>query len=213
MQEVAALMNDYAQTEYTTATVWPMMALALGELDQVLMEYNIALTNETSKVYIVKAGSPYLTDYPVDLIEIQELRERQQGSDGQFLLLTRKEFPDDFPPTNSLVSWCYKSEQVMFNMRGANVDMEVRLHYIRRPFSGADSDDNLYFNNNAEMFIIYKSAALCAMFIAENETRAEVLNDLADKALERVVAISNKGKQQMMTRHRPFRYSYKTRGR
>jgi hypothetical protein len=206
-------MNDPQQTDYTPTACSPFFVLAGGELDQVLMEYNIAISNETSQVFHVPAGSGYLTNKPIDMIEIQELAERQAGSDGPFLLLNRREFPDDFPPTNSLVSWCYKNEHVTFNMRGANVDMEVRLNYIRRPLSGIEGDDKAYFNTNAEMFLIYKTAALCAMFIGENETRAEVLNDLADKALERTISISNKGKQQMMTRHRPFRYSYKMRGR
>jgi len=211
--EVAALMNDPQQTDYNAVACGPFFSLALGELDQVLMEYNIPISNETSTDLNVPAGSGYLTNLPAGLIEIQEVYERQAGSNGSYMLLQRREFPDDFPPTNSLVSWCWKNQHIVFNMKGANVNMEVRLNYIFRPLSGADSDDKAYFTNNAEMFLIYKTAAMCAMFIGENETRAEVLNDLADKALERTIAISNKGKQQIMTRHRPFRYSYKMRGR
>ena len=48
------------------------------------------------------------------------------------------------------------------------------------------------------------------MFIGENETRAGILEDKAEKALERITGINNKGKQQMMTRHRPFSASYKS---
>jgi hypothetical protein len=50
------------------------------------------------------------------------------------------------------------------------------------------------------------------MFIGENETRAGILETQAEKAMERLTGINNKGKQQIMTRHRPFRAAYKARG-
>jgi hypothetical protein len=65
---------------------------------------------------------------------------------------------------------------------------------------------------NSRSYLSYKTAALCAMFIGENESRAKILNDQADEAMERLEGISNKGRQQIMTRHRPFRAAYKSRG-
>ena len=53
---------------------------------------------------------------------------------------------------------------------------------------------------------------LCSMFIGENETRAQVLNEQAEQAKERMEGISNKGRQHIMTRHRPFRAAFKARG-
>ena len=51
------------------------------------------------------------------------------------------------------------------------------------------------------------------MFIGENETRAMVLDAQAERAMDRLLGINNKGRQQIMTRHRPFRASWKARGR
>jgi hypothetical protein len=58
----------------------------------------------------------------------------------------------------------------------------------------------------------YKTAALLSQFIGENESRAQLLNGEAELAVERMASIDNKGRQQMSTRHRPFRASYKARG-
>ena len=65
---------------------------------------------------------------------------------------------------------------------------------------------------NCRSYLSFKTAALCAMFIGENQTRAQILEAQADEAMERMTGMSNKGRQQMMTRHRPFRAGYKARG-
>ncbi len=64
---------------------------------------------------------------------------------------------------------------------------------------------------NVVSFLGYKTAALCSMFIGENETRATVLNDLAEDALSRSLGINAKGRQSISTRRLPFTSSYKNR--
>jgi hypothetical protein len=210
--EVAVLMNDQNQTEYTNNVVSPFLSLALGELDDIFEESNVPITNIISPIFYVKAGESYLLDAPFYMMEIQELGERRAGSDDSFLLLPRKEFPDSFSPTNSLVSWSWLNGQIRFNTNGANVPMEVQLKYVGRPFGGSPTEDYKIFSSNAQMFLIYRTAGLCARFIAENETRAGMLDVLAEKSVERLVNITNKGRLQIMTRHRPFRARYKARG-
>ncbi len=58
----------------------------------------------------------------------------------------------------------------------------------------------------------YKTAAFCAMFMAENPQRATSLDSLAEGALTRSLGIPIKGMQSITTRRRPFRHSFKHRG-
>jgi hypothetical protein len=210
---VALLMNDPQMTEYNITSVQGYVALAMGELSDLLEEANIPTTNKVS-VHPVNIGSNSLVNPPFDAVEFQEVAERVRGSNGPFIPLPRKEFPDASPQTNSLVSWSWQSKELLFNKNGANVPMEVQLRYIRRPGLGWESsgDDPIVADITSHQFLVYKAAALCARFIAEDLPRAALLEDYAEKAFERIVAISNKGRQQIMTRHRPFRAGYKMRG-
>jgi hypothetical protein len=212
MDTVAPLMNDPAKTDYTYATMIPYLNIAIGELNEAMEEANVGVTNDVSPVYVVRAGVNILTNPPHDMIEIQELGERAYGSSDSFIQLPRREFPDSLPASGSLLFWCWKRSEIVFNQKGATTDREVQLKYTRRPFWGAQNELSIIGNVSSHMFLTFKTAALCAQFVGENESRAAVLQAQADHALERIIGISNKGKQQMMTRHRPFRAGYKSRG-
>jgi hypothetical protein len=210
MDTVAPLLNDPDKTDYTYITMLPYLNLAIGELNELLEESNVGVTNEVSPVYIVRAGNNILTNPPHDMIEIQEIGERQLGDKGPFIPLPRREFLDSLPVSNSLSFWTWSRQEIKFN--AANTDREVQLKYTRRPFWGAQNDKSIIGTVSAHMFLTYKTAALCAQFVGENETRAAILQAQAERAFERILGISNKGKQQIMTRHRPFRAGYKAGG-
>lgn len=212
MDTVAPLLNDPGKTDYTYITMLPYLNMAIGELNESLEESNVGVTNDISPIYLVKAGINIVANPPIDLIEIQEVGERLHGVDGSFIALPRREFPEALPRSSSLLFWCWKRQEIMFNLNGANTDRDVQLKYIRRPFFGAQDSESIIGTVSAHMYLSYKTAALCAMFVGENESRADILQAQAEKALERIIGISNKGKQQIMTRHRPFRAGFKSRG-
>lgn len=209
---VASLMNDTAKTDYTYDVVLPYLNMAIAELNEHLEEGNVAITNQVSLPIPVKIGQGNIINLPWDLVEVQEVAERQFGSDDLFRPLPRKEFTINLPPSNSLLFWAWIDQSVRFNPNGALSVMEVQLKYIRRPFKPAQEIQTIIGTVNAASFLMYKTAALCSMFIGENETRSGVLNEQAELALERIEGISNKAKQQIMTRHRPFRAAFKMRG-
>ena len=210
---VALLMNDPEMTEYNVKNVQGYVGLAMGELSDLLEEANIPITNQVS-VHPVNKNVGVLVNPPFDAIEFQEVAERARGSNGPFIPLPRREFPDAYPQTSSLMYWCWLSKELVFNPTGSNTPMEVQLKYTRRPGLGWElsGEDFIVADITSHQFLVYKTAALCSRFIAEDLPRAALLEDLAEKAFERIIAISNKGKQQIMTRHRPFRAGYKLRG-
>jgi hypothetical protein len=145
-------------------------------------------------------------------VEIQEVGERMGGSADPFIELNKREFPTIYPANTSLLYWYWENQQIKFNPNGANTTREIQLKYVRQAIQQAITENSVIGTINARSYLSYKTAAFCAMFIGENESRAKVLEDQAEKALERITGINNKGRQQIMTRHRPFRASYKMRG-
>lgn len=220
MDRSAALLNDPARTDYTYLAQLVYLNMAIDELVELLEESNVSPTNQTSTTITVPIGSYQITPtesvttphYPDDLIEIQEVRERAAGSTDSFLMLQRKEFLQEFPVSNSLLFWCWENQIIKFNPAGASSIREIQLKYVSQAITQAIDETSIIGTINARSFLSYKTASLCAMFIGENETRAEVLENKAEQAIERMTGISNKGRQQFSTRHRPFRAGYKSRG-
>lgn len=220
MDRSAALMNDPSKTDYTYQVQLPYLNMAIDELVESLEESNSSPTNQISAIITVPIGvnkitpieSVELPHYPFDLVEIQEVSERTAGSQDTFIPLGRRDFLQAFPASNSLMFWCWENQEIKFNPKGALGPREVQLKYIRQALSQAVGELSIIGAINSRSYLSYKTAAFCAMFIGENETRASVLEAQAEKALERLTGINNKGRQQIMTRHRPFRANYKARG-
>jgi len=230
MDRVAGLLNDPQKTDYTYAVQVPYLNMAIEEFSDQMSEANVPFSNLTSgneglAPIIVPVGIAFLIPpdthivappewprYPVNLIEIQEIGERAQGDTGPFIRLPRKEFPEVLPVTNSLLYWVWERGVVRFNPGGANQSIEVQLKYLYQGIPYVANGDSIIDYIGSRTYLAYKTAAFCAMFIGENETRAAVLEAQAEKALERTINIANKGRQQMVTRHRPFRAAYKSRG-
>lgn len=220
MDRSAALMNDPAKTDYTYIAQLPYLNMAIDELVENLMESNSSPTNQTSSIISVPVGSTKLVSvdtpgvdpkYPVDLVEIQSISERNAGSQDVFVALTRGEFVQGFPAAHSLLFWVWQDQQIKFNPNGALSTREILINYVRYAINSAINETSVIGAINARSYLTFKTAAFCSQFIGEDTTRAGILNEQADLALERIIGINNKGKQQIMTRHRPFRASYKTR--
>ena len=220
MNRAAALMNDPARTDYTYSAILPYLNMAIDDLVEQLEEANASPSNQTSASITVAVGEFEITPvdsalgphYPFDLVEIQEVGERLSGSTDTFLRLERKEFLDVFPINPSLLFWIWEDQKIKFNPNGASTEREIQLKYVRMAVAQALNENSLIGAIGARSFLSFKTAALCAMFIGENETRAEVLEGQAQKAIERMLGINSKGRQQIVTRRRPFRAGYKSRG-
>lgn len=234
MDRAANLLNDPNKTDYTYKVMLPYLNLAIEEFCDLLSESNSPFANLTSyhwsaEPILVPKNGPYLltpedptpgmSKYPGDLIEIQEIQERPYSSVphhpsdpafGAYRRLPRREFPEPSPPTNSLVWWVWERGIIRFN--AASIDMEVVLKYVFQGIPYAADENTIITLIGARTYLSYKTAAFCALFIGENESRAKILETQADEAAERSITISNKGKQEIVTRHRPFRAAYKARG-
>lgn len=221
MDRSAALMNDPAKTDYTYLSQLPYLNMAIDELVESLEESNSSPTNNTSAILTVPVGSnkitpienPVAPHYPADLVEIQEVSERMAGDiNSSFIPLGRRDFLQAYVASNSLLFWCWEDQIIKFNPNGALSNRDVQIKYVRMAVNQAVDENSIIGTINARSYLSFKTAALCAQFIGENPTRAQILNTQAENSLDRIANINNKGRQQTMTRHRPFRAGFKARG-
>lgn len=219
---VATLMNDYTQSVYDNTACLPFVNLALDELQELFELNDIPVTHSTSAAITIKAGisrigfdtTPAL---PSDLIEIVQLWESTSGQE-KWIPMTKQEFIPNYLNDGILTTTfgIWDLEKGRIKLLPANSDNDLKIDYIgsmfNTPIALKDVDVDLPFTN-VKTYLEYKAAALVAMFIAENETRAMSLDALAGTALSRALGIPIKGMQSVVTRRRPFRASFKARRR
>lgn len=218
---VAGLMNDSSQSVYNNAACLPFLNLSLDELQELFELNGIPVTNETSAAIKIPAGVKRLgfdttPALPSDFIELQELWESPTGL-NQWNKVDKREFLPQYLQDNTTISQflIYAWEHGRIVLIAANSDIDLKLDYtaslFNTPILIKDININLPFTN-VKTYLEYKTAALCAMFIAENPERAVALDSLTGTALSRALGIPIKGMQSIVTRRRPFRYGFKHRG-
>jgi len=216
---VAALMNDSAQTVYTNDKILPYLNMALDELQETFELNNIPVTNEESAVITVPAGTFIIgfgtnPKLPQNLVEIQRLWERPEGV-IPWTPMTRREFINRAQEDQSITQflyWAWRDQEIRVVPATANNDL--KMDYIQEIFDTPISIDDIDVNLpiiNVKQFLGFQTAAFCAMFVAENEMRAQVLEGKAAAALNRELGIPIKGRQAITTRRQPFMGSYRRR--
>lgn len=216
MQDASALLNDTARTNFTNENMLPYLNMAWRELREFCQQHNIGVSNKVSTSTVLVAGvtnvgGPGGPSLPSDLIEIRELYERINGTTDDYIPMTR----DDFLPSTRFISsyltwWSWNGQIIEFV--GATGDIQLRIDYIADIFATitvAQLNVNLPLINS-HSFLQYRTAALVARFVGENEGRSEELNLTAQLAVDRFNAINTKGRQAISTRRRPFMAAYKS---
>jgi hypothetical protein len=222
MDKAASLMNDTAKEVYTYEAQLPYFQMAVDELQEIFELNNIPVTQASTVEIDIDVGTTQVNpvedpapNYPANLIEIQQIWERLQGSTQPYLPMTKRDFLPHYlqdQNVDALVFWVWNEQRIKF--MGATTDREIRLDYIFAIFPDTDElDQNSVLGvMNCRSFLQYRTAGLCSEFIGENSERATSLNNMAIMAIDRSLGISVKGKQQVMRRRRPFRATYKTMG-
>src|SRR4030095_4770551 len=225
MDVAASLMNDTAKTVYTYAAQSPYLRISLQELRELFELNNIPVTQQTSAVVQINAGitaivynaagTPVAPKLPDDMVEPAQLWERARGIDPYVPMTKQDYLPHNVEGvlTSQFIFYTWNAQQI--EVLPANQNNDIKIDYIRQlfPDAGATVDQNTVINViNCQTFLEYRTASLCAEFIERNQTSAQALGAYAVLALDRDTGIGVKGKQNIMTRRRPFRAGYKKRG-
>jgi len=223
MDMSASLLNDTAKTVYTYTAQMPYLNMAYRELGELLELNNIPVTNATSAVIPIIASGDNIGGsdtpdaahpaLPDGLVEIQQLWQRPTGTDIPFLPISKYEFLPHFwdgIETSVIPAWAWMEQIIKFIP--SNTPTDVKIDYIKTAIITIEDEDDDILIINAFNTLGFRTAGLCARFIGENPTRADTLDSDAVLAFERMLGMSNKGRQSIVTRRRPFMASYKNRG-
>lgn len=208
MDKVAVLNNDAGKTKFTYTAILPFLQLVYQELSEEAENNDLPIINEVDDL-VVSVG---MTDIggatgpalPTDLIEIRSLWERLNGTTDDFIPMDRLNYlPTIQQKTDALVFWTWQNQIIQF--LGATTDRQVRLNYLGNTLGTIVDETSPISMINAVTFLEFRTAALCSMYIGENETRATALQGDAQNALERLINPSVKGQQSIAIRRRPRR--------
>ena len=217
MDASAALLNDASKSIFTYAAQIPHLNIAMRELQEECESNNVPMTNVTSAAIVIAVGIKTIGDVtgpalPTDFIELQSCNERLSGSAEDYIQMTRRDFLpllDVSQQTEDLVYFAWEGQIIRF--LGATTIRDVKLNYIGSIFAAVTTANDTIKLFNAQSFLSYRTASLCAQFIGENPERANDLNVFARLGLDRVLNINTKGRQSIATRRRPFMASFKVR--
>lgn len=215
MDDSASYLNDNAKAVFTYAAQLPYLRTAFRELEELYQANNVPVTNAQVENLIIEVGEtdiggPTGPPLPVNFIEPIQLFERTQGSNTDFIMMIHKEFlPTYNTPLNFLTYWSFENQIIKFIE--ATAIIEVRLRYVAKSFENIVDENSMIRITNTRTFLGYRTAALCAEFIGENAERAQSLNIMAQLAVDRILNITTKGRQNIATRRRPFLAGYKNR--
>lgn len=222
IKTAASLMNDSIQSKYTNAAVLPFFNLALEELEENFELNDLPVTHKTSATITIPASTSFIgygttPALPANLIEIVQLWESDTGQ-NKWILVTKQRFlpaymRDPSATYTQFQFYAWKDNQIEVFPSSAIIDLKI--DYLGSLFTAAtvatiNVDIPL---RNIKMFLELKTAAFCAVFLAENTERGMTLSGEADRALSREIGIPVKGMQNIMVRRRPFRANFKSRGR
>jgi hypothetical protein len=211
----ASYLNDAGLSQFTYVAQLPFFNEAQDKLSQLMESNNVPVTNKRSTTLTVAAGvlvidfttSPAL---PADLIEIQQISERQNGTTVDYIPMQRREFlPPFVNQIDSLIWWAWMDQGIQ--LIGATLPAQLMIDYIANKLPAATSTTSLITLINAKSYLAAKTAALCAQFLGENKERADELNEDAEVAANIFLNINTKGRQSIATRRRPFMASFKSR--
>lgn len=222
MEKSASLLNDTARTNYTFAAQLPYLQIALQELQEAFELNGIPVTQLTSAVIQLDAGTteivyngagtPTNPSLPNDFVEPQQLWERTRNIDPWVPMTRRDYLPHQLEGTQYYNFLYFVWQNQKISVLPAVQNNDIKIDYIKQLFENLVDENSLINIVNARTFLEYRTAALCAEFIERNLTSANALNAYAVLGMDRVTGISSKSKQTIMTRRRPFRSGYKRRG-
>jgi hypothetical protein len=217
----AVMLNDPTQARFTNTVLLPYLQIAFDDLMLEFQENNVEVTNETSAVITIPInatpGTPVVLTqtsspaYPADLIDIQKISERLSGTTNDFLPMTNKEFlPETSVLTNELSWYTWSQQQLSFI--GALTVRDILINYVGYSLISPVAANTPITLFQSIVYLAPRTAAYAADLIGNNPTRAASCAAAAQRALDSLLSISAKGKQNIATRRRPFRAGYKNRG-
>jgi hypothetical protein len=184
------------------------MDAAYRELQTKLSSMNIGDVKKAfATVHVVAGTAPSLSDgagLPATILYPQILKERLWGSTDKYLDMSEQTWSPDVSIVNELSFWVWQENKILFP--GSLTDREVLIEGVQtlgKITSGTSPIQIL----NCDIWLAQRTAAIAALTIGANPTRAKALNDDLDKnAWNDLKATLNKRKGNIPVRRMRTRY-------
>jgi len=173
--EIKGLLNDPTGSIYPDVALLPLLNKAYRELQVKLGALGAGVTREVSQVLTLGIGVKSLDDgtgLPNDFILPVELGERAVGSEAPFDKMDEREWDPDLKPSDRLNFWVFREEAIKFV--GCTLERELLLRYIKSLVPLTDVGTPIQISDS-QTFLAQRTAALAALLIGGNSSRAEAL--------------------------------------
>jgi hypothetical protein len=201
-----ALLNDPAGAIYPDEAMYPVIDKAYKELQSKLTSLGIPATKEVTALITVAAGTTSMGEgsgLPLDFISPVWLGERDVGSNAHYAEMKEMTWEPSLSRTTSLIYWTWREEQIKFV--GATRDRDVMIRYLKSLGKIVDANSTILILNS-EQWLAQRVAAIAAMTIGSNPTRAMGLNGDLVQIWDDFKAILTHKKQSLPVRRRRTRY-------
>lgn len=202
----ASLLNDPNGAIYPDTAMYPVMNTAYRELQTKLSALGVAATKEVSSAITVPAYTTSLVDgglLPSDLLYPVWLGEKVVGSTLRYDKMDEVAWDPDITQGPSLIYWVWREEQIKF--AGATTDRAVLIRYIKGLGTIVDLNSTIAILNSS-IWLERKTAALAALTIGNNPTRARELEGTLIEVWDDLKATLIHKKQSRPVRRRRTRY-------
>jgi len=202
LTEAKLLLNDPSGNIFPDEKLIPLMQKSYRELQTKMMLNGLPVLKEASIAIPVSQGTTFLGDgsgLPTDFIYPIELHERPSGSGDLFTPMDERAWEPDTKPAEALQVWVYREEQVKF--LGATTNREVRIRYMKGLTRIVDGTSPIGIIQSVG-FLASRTAAIAALLLGANPSRAQALDVDAQVNLADVLGILVKQQQGMGIRRR-----------
>lgn len=201
LAESRSMLNDVAATKYTNAVLLPFIRKAYEEFQSWADAYNLQTVKRSTPLipgantvgnYTVISLTGTTPLIPPDVrIPIRIWEKANADSDSEYTLMEEREFKpiyDNQGSRTTLGFWSWDGFTLFFPIVLPASQRTIRLEYLGSVVAFTDQTSTVYdvfFKTN----LAARTAALAAMYIGQNETRAAACNDDANQALDRMVSV------------------------
>jgi len=202
LDEAAIFLNDANQTMFTFSVLLPFLKIAMQELEDIFVANGVNYVLKKTTTLNVGIGSVQIFP-PTDFLTPILLMERPAGATiDQDTDMVEKSWSPSEKPTDSLRYWMWQNGETL-SLLGATTSRDVTIKYFRSLSTMEVPEDSIAITH-VKQYLSGRVASLAAFVIGENTTRAAALDDLAQSALNRALAISARRGQSRPVRRIPF---------
>lgn len=202
LNEARLILNDRVAKVYTDTALLPLLRKAYEEFQSWSDNYNLYfIKRQTVDLtpttvlgnYIIIAFTGTTPTLPADLRVPVRLYEKALGDDrSEYVMMEEKEFPAIVSTTagrETYGCWFFNGQSIFLPIITSPASRNILIDYLGSDTTvtdGATSLTQIYFRAH----LAARVAALAAMYIGQNESRAAAAQDDANTALDRILEVT-----------------------